>query len=309
MKPDEMHIQNICKKMAVNAKKWISAARPKTLTAAATPVIVASALAFRDGYFYWKPALICLVFALIAQIVSNFANDYFDYKKGADNTERSGPKRAVSEGWISPRTMFGVTVGLLVADLLLGLSLLRYGGWELIVAGIAVALFALAYSGGPYPLSYHGWGDVCVFLFFGIIPVGFTYYVQASRWDLPATVCGIAVGLVIINILVANNYRDRDSDAKAGKRTTVVLFGEKFGSLFYLINGISAVICCLYFLADNTVWAAVLPFVYLLPHIKTWREMVRIGSGKELIAILGKTALNALAFGGLLALGLLIGLL
>ncbi|MDR2692076.1 MAG: 1,4-dihydroxy-2-naphthoate octaprenyltransferase, partial [Dysgonamonadaceae bacterium] len=254
---------------------------------------------------YWKPALICLVFALIAQIVSNFANDYFDYKKGIDNKNRLGPKRAVAEGWIAPRTMLCVTLGLLVADLLLGLSLLQYGGWELIFAGIAVALFALAYSGGPYPLSGHGWGDVCVFLFFGIIPTGFTYYVQALRWNLPATVCGIAVGLVIINILVANNYRDRDSDAKAGKKTTVVLFGEKFGRLFYLSNGISAVICCLYFLADNTVWAAVLPFIYLFLHIKTWREMVRTGSGQAL----GQTALNALAFGVLLSLGLLIGLL
>ena len=286
--------------------KWILAARPKTLTASATPVTVASALAFRDGYFYWKPALICLAFALIAQIVSNFANDYFDYKKGIDNEERSGPKRAVAEGWIAPRTMLCVTAGLLAADLLLGLSLLRYGGWELIFAGMAVALFALAYSGGPYPLAYHGWGDVCVLLFFGIVPVGFTYYLQALRWNLPATVCGIAVGLVIINILVANNYRDRDSDAKAGKKTTVVLFGEKFGSLFYLFNGIAAVICCLYFLTDNTVWASVLPFVYLFLHVKTWREMVRIGSGKELVGILGKTALNALLFGVLLSLGIMI---
>ncbi|MDR0733315.1 MAG: 1,4-dihydroxy-2-naphthoate octaprenyltransferase [Dysgonamonadaceae bacterium] len=290
------------------AKQWFSATRPKTLTAAATPVIVASALAFRDGYFYWKPALICLLFALTAQIVSNFANDYFDYKKGIDNAERSGPKRAVAEGWIAPRTMLRVTVGLLAADLLLGLSLLRYGGWELIFAGMAIAVFALAYSGGAYPLSSHGWGDVCVFFFFGIIPAGFTYYVQALRWDLPVTVCGIAVGLVIVNILVANNYRDRDSDAKTGKKTTVVLFGEKFGRRFYLFNGVSAVICCLYFLTDNAVWAAVFPFVYLFLHIKTWREMVRIGNGRELNRILGQTAMNAMVFGLLLALGFLAGL-
>jgi 1,4-dihydroxy-2-naphthoate octaprenyltransferase len=286
-------------------RAWLLAARPKTLTAAATPVIVASALAFRNGYFYWKPALICLVFALIAQIVSNFANDYFDYKKGADNEDRLGPKRAVAEGWIDPKTMLYVTVGLLVANLLLGLSLLYYGGWELIFVGIAVALFALAYSGGPYPLAYHGWGDVCVFLFFGIIPVGFTYYLQSLRWDLPVTICGVAVGLVIINILVANNYRDRDSDAKSGKKTTVVMFGKKFGSLFYLFNGIVAVACCLYFLSDNAVWAVVLPFIYLFLHVKTWRKMIRIGSGKELVGILEKTARNALVFGVLLALGFL----
>jgi 1,4-dihydroxy-2-naphthoate octaprenyltransferase len=163
-----------------------------------------------------------------------------------------------------------------------------------------------SYSGGSYPLSGRGWGDVCIFFFFGIVPTGFTYYVQALQWNLPVTVCGIAVGLVIINILVANNYRDRGSDAKVGKKTTVVLFGEKFGRLFYLFNGISAVICCLYFLMENAVWAAILPFAYLFLHIGTWKAMVRIGSGKEAGWVLGQTALNALVFGLLLALGLLI---
>jgi len=115
----------------------------------------------------------------------------------------------------------------------------------------------------------------------------------------------MAVGLVVINILVANNYRDRDSDAKSGKKTTIVLFGEKFGRLFYLINGIIAVACCLYFLEENAIGASFLPFVYLFFHIKTWREMVRIGSGKQLIGVLEKTARNVLIFGLLLALGLI----
>jgi len=291
-------------------KAWLLAARPKTLAASATPVIVATALAFHGGYFYWKPAVICLVFALLAQIISNFANDYFDYKKGTDNKERLGPKRAVTEGWIAPKTMLYVTVGLLIVNMLIGLSLLQYvfyEKWLFILAGILIAVFAFAYTGGPYPLAYHGWGDVCVFFFFGIIPVGFTYYVQAQQWTLPVTICGIAVGLVIINILVANNYRDRDSDAKSGKKTTIVLFGEKFGSLFYLFNGIIAVILCLYFLSENARWAAFLPFIYLFFHIRTWRKMVRIGSGKQLVGILEKTARNVLIFGLLLAFGLMIG--
>ena len=289
---------------------WLLAARPKTLTTAVIPVIVASALAFNDSYFYWKPAAICLVFALIAQIISNFANDYFDYKKGADNENRLGPKRAVTEGWIAPKTMLYVTVGLLIADMLIGLWLLHYvyyEKWLFILAGILIALFAFAYSGGPYPLAYHGWGDVCVFLFFGMVPVGFTHYAQAQQWTLPVTVCGAAVGLVIINILVANNYRDRDSDAKSGKKTTIVLFGEKFGRLFYLFNGIIAVVLCLYFLSEKAIWAAFLPFIYLFLHIGTWREMVRIGSGKQLVGVLEKTARNVLIFGLLLALGLVIG--
>jgi 1,4-dihydroxy-2-naphthoate octaprenyltransferase len=271
---------------------------------------VASALAFNGCYFYWKPAVICLVFAVIAQVISNFANDYFDYKKGADKEERLGPKRAVTEGWIAPKTMLCVTIGLLVTDLLVGLSLLHYvydGKTYFILIGILIAVFAVAYSGGPYPLAYHGWGDVCVLFFFGIVPVGFTYYAQAQQWTLPVTICGIAVGLVTVNILVANNYRDRDSDAKAGKKTTIVLFGEQFGRMFYLFNGIIAVVLCLYFLSEKAVGAAVLPFVYLFFHIKTWREMIRIGSGKQLIGVLEKTSRNVLIFGLALALGLAIG--
>ena len=285
---------------------WFLATRPKTLPAAATPVIVACALAFHDKSFQWEPALICLLFALIAQVIANFANDYFDYKKGSDNKERLGPKRAVAEGWIAPEIMLRVTTILLIVDLSLGLLLLHYGGWKLIFVGLFVAIFALAYSGGPYPLSYNGFGDVCVFVFFGIVPVGFTYYVQTLQWTLPATICGACVGLVIINILIANNYRDRFSDAKTNKKTTVVLFGEKFGQWFYLLNGVIAVCGCQYFWLEKTIWAALLPIVFLIFHIRTWKEMITINQGKALIGILEKTARNALIFGGTLSAGLLL---
>jgi 1,4-dihydroxy-2-naphthoate octaprenyltransferase len=287
---------------------WFLAVRPKTLSAAATPVIIACALAYHDGFFRWQPAVICFLFAVIAQIISNFANDYFDYKKGTDNAERLGPKRAVSEGWVTPRTMLNVTIGLLVVDMSIGLLLLHYSGWNwaLIVVGVLIAVFAIAYSGGPYPLAYHGWGDVCVFVFFGIVPVGFTYYVQALQWTLPATLCGVAAGLVIINILVANNYRDRDSDAQTNKKTTIVLFGERFGRYFYLFNGLIAVICCQYFWTEQAVWATVLPVIYLFFHIQTWKEMSTIGKGTQLISVLEKTARNVLIFGLALSLGLMI---
>jgi 1,4-dihydroxy-2-naphthoate octaprenyltransferase len=288
-------------------KAWFLAARPKTLTAAATPVIVACALAYHDACFRWQPALICLVFALLAQIVSNFANDYFDYKKGSDTEERLGPRRAVAEGWIAPEIMLYVTVGLLVTDLIIGLSLLYYGGWIMLITGAFIALVALAYSGGPYPLAYHGWGDVCVFIFFGIVPVGFTYYLQALQWNLSTTICGIATGLVVINILVANNYRDRDSDTKTKKKTTIVLFGEIFGRYFYLFNGVIAVLCCQYFWMRGMDLAAILPLFYLFVHIVTWKKMTSIRQGSELITILEKSARNALVFGMLLSIGMVIG--
>lgn len=288
-------------------KAWIMAIRPHTLPASVAPVITGIALAWHHHSFLWLPALICLVFALLAQIVSNFANDYFDYKKGIDNAERLGPKRAVSEGWISPEKMRYATLAVLAFDALLGLSLVYFAGWELIIVGLIIGIFALAYSGGPYPLSSHGWGDICVIVFFGLVPVGFSYYIQTLQWTVETTLCGTAVGLVVTNILVANNYRDRDTDKKAGKKTSIVLFGETFGRYFYLFNGVAAVLCCQYFWLSGTCWAAVLPCIYLLIHLLTWREMVRIYKGKELIPILQKTARNALLFAILLSIGLVLG--
>ena len=285
---------------------WWLAARPKTLAAGATPVVVASALAFYNGCFLWPPALICFVFAVLAQVISNFANDYFDYKKGSDKSERFGPKRAVTEGWIAPKTMLRVTLGLCMLNSAIGLSLLYYGGWLLLFVGVAVVIFALAYSGGPYPLAYHGWGDVCVLVFFGIVPVGFSYYVQSQQWPPVVTICGIAVGLVVINILVANNYRDRLSDAKAGKKTTIVLFGQRFGEYFYLFNGLVAFLCCQYFWFEQSPLPAIFPLVYLALHIKTWRKMIAIGSGRALIGVLEQTARNTMIFGLTLAIGLML---
>jgi 1,4-dihydroxy-2-naphthoate octaprenyltransferase len=287
-------------------RAWFLAARPKTLSAAATPVVVACALAFRDGAFGLQPAVICFFFAVTAQIVANFANDYFDYKKGSDREGRLGPKRAVAEGWIAPTTMICVTFGLLAVDCAVGLLLIHYGGWLPVGVGVLIAIFAIAYSGGPYPLAYHGWGDICVLVFFGVVPVGFTYYVQTLQWTVATTVCGIATGLVIINILVANNFRDRFTDAKAGKKTSVVLFGEKFGIYFYLLNGIIAVFICQYFWLEKTVGAALFPLVYLFFHIKTWKNMIAIGQGWLLIKILEESARNVLIFGFLLAAGLLL---
>ena len=287
-------------------RAWFLAMRPKTLPASATPVIIACALAYREKSFQWQPALICLLFALIAQIIANFANDYFDYKKGIDNEDRLGPKRTVAEGWIAPKMMIRVTLALLAADLALGSLLLHYGGWILIFVGLFTAIFAFAYSGGPYPLAYRGLGDICVFIFFGIIPVGFTYYVQTLHWNFPVLICGTGAGLVIINILVANNYRDRFSDAKAGKKTSIVLFGEKFGSWFYLLNGVAAVCGCQYFWLEKTAWAAVLPLIYLVFHILTWKEMITINQGRALIGTLEKSARNVLIFGAALSIGLII---
>lgn len=278
-------------------KSWISAARPRTLPASASPVIAASAYAFYAGTFRWVPALLCLLFALLAQIASNMANDYFDYVKGSDTSQRVGPRRAVASGDISPRAMLVgafVVLGLACA---VGLGLVFFGGWQLIPVGIAIALFALAYTAGPYPLAYHGLGDFTVFLFFGLIAVNFSYYVQALHFDWAVFLLSIAMGLLSINILLVNNYRDMEEDAAADKRTTVVLFGRTFARWWYLVNGLVAVGLVLPSLLPLSPWYdTLIPVVlYLFLHLKTWLA-IRRRSGAALNPLLGETARNLLVF-------------
>lgn len=287
-------------------KAWMLAARPKTLAGAATPVIIGSSIAFSDEKFQWIPALACLLFALLMQIVANFINDLFDFLKGTDRNDRLGPERACAQGWISPHAM---KTGIIITTLLacaFGSILLLYAGWELILVGAICVIFAFLYTTGPYPLSYHGWGDLLVLIFFGFVPVGFTYYVQAHSWTPTVTVASLVCGLVIDTLLVVNNYRDRDADAKSGKKTVIVRFGEPFGRYLYLSLGIVAALLCLFFLREGHIYAAFLPQLYLIPHFLTWRKMVRIHQGKALNSTLGETSRNMLLLGILLSLGMML---
>ncbi len=287
-------------------KYWIFAARPKTLPASVIPVIIGCVLTWSENQFKWIPALICFLFALIAQIVSNFLNDYYDFVKGSDREDRLGPERAVAQGWISPQSMLRASIILMLFACLLGCGIIYYAGWKMIFVGLAVCLGAFAYSAGPYPLAYNGWGDICVIIFYGLIPVGFTYYVQTLSWSPIVFFCGFSTGLVCSNILVANNYRDREQDRTSNKQTTIVIFGEKFGRYFYLLNGIVGTITCLNFLFYNNYYASFLPFVYLIPHFLTWKKMCKIDTGKELNNILSQSARNLIIFGILLSIGILL---
>jgi len=287
-------------------KAWLLASRPKTLAAGSVPVIVASALAAHFGQFKHIPALLCLLFALLAQIASNFSNDYFDFVKKTDNEDRLGPARAVYSGWIEPKRMlYGIFFTIALACFF-GLGLIYYGGWQMILVGAVCVVCLIAYTAGPWPLAYHGLGDIFVLVFFGFVAVLFSYYVQAHSFNYLAFVCGGVVGLAAVNILVLNNYRDRDTDKKSNKKTTIVLFGETFGRWFYLSNGFIACILCLVFLFEGLFWAAFLPFFYLVPHYLTWKKMVRIRKGKALNVLLGETSRNLLILGLLLSIGLLL---
>lgn len=286
--------------MAVNkVHAWIAAARPKTLAASVSPILVACALAYRNGAFQWIPALLCLFVALFAQIASNFANDYFDFKKGADGEGRLGQARAVAFGWIKPETMLRGTLIVLAFACVCGCGLLFYGSWWLVLVGIAIVLCVLAYSAGPYPLAYNGWGDVCVLLFYGIIPLCFTYYVQAGTFTWTAFWLSLSMGFLSANILIVNNYRDYAQDAAAGKRTTIVIFGRKFGRILYLTNAILAIVFAfpVYLYRDKGIWFLFLFFLML--QLFTWQDLRRV-SGSELNQTLEQTSRNVLLFALLL---------
>lgn len=287
-------------------KAWLLAARPKTLAGAATPVLLGCALAYADGWFQPVPALLCFLFAFLMQIDANFINDFFDYLKGSDREDRLGPERACAQGWITLDAMKrGIALTTMTACLA-GFFLLFYGGLEMIPVGLLCVLFAFLYTAGPYPLAYHGWGDLLVIIFFGFIPVGCTYYVMCHDWTWSVTIVSLACGLIIDTLLMVNNYRDREQDAKSGKRTLVVRLGANIGQWLYLSLGVAAAGLCLLFLLDGEIWAALLPQLYLLPHFMTWKRMVKINKGKELNSILGETSRNMLLFGLLLATGLVL---
>ena len=291
---------------------WFLAARPKTLTGAIIPVLLGSALAFSDGQFKTAPALLCALFACGMQIAANFINDLFDFQKGTDRREdRLGPQRACAEGWITPAAMkTGIGIALTLAGLA-GLAGLctgggqrPHGGWELVVLGVVCILFAFLYT---TLLSYRGWGDVLVLVFFGFVPVCGTYYVQAYTLNMDVVVLSLVSGLAIDTLLMVNNYRDREQDAVSGKCTLVVRYGKKFGENMYLALGIAAVLLCFWFVYTGKltplefIWA---PCVYLYMHALTWRKMIQIGSGKKLNSILGETSRNMLFLGLLLAVAL-----
>lgn len=284
-------------------KYWILAARPKTLTAALIPVVTATALAFSEGRGQWLAAALCCAFAALMQIAANFINDLFDFEKGTDRDDRLGPERACAQGWISPQAMKRGIAVTLVAACALGCCLLPFGGWPLVIVGLACVVFAFLYT---TLLSYMGCGDLLVWLFFGFVPVCGTYYVQAQTLSPSVWWLAAACGLVTDTLLVLNNYRDREQDALSGKRTLIVAFGERFGSLFYLLQGVAGYLCVALIALEGHLWTAILPLFYLLPHYLTWRKMMEINKGRKLNRILGFTSRNMLTFALLVVAALLL---
>lgn len=289
-----------------SVKAWLLATRPKTLSAAAVPVMIGTAFAWRNTseQFNWIPAILCLLFAWIMQIDSNLVNDYFDFKKGNDDETRLGPKRACSEGWITSDAMVW---GILITTLLgcmTGIPLILYGGLEMVMVGIACVVFCFLYT---TLFSYHGLGDILVLLFFGIIPVCCTYYVcmplhqQIPTGEVIAS--SIACGLAIDALLIVNNYRDIDNDRSNGKITLAVRLGESktrrlYESIGYTAAGIMIILLFFdLYQIDKFIPTYAIYLIYIILHRQSYQEMKRINKGAKLNQVLGLTARNILVFG------------
>lgn len=287
-------------------KIWIECARLRTLPVSVAGVIMAVGMACLHHKFKLVPALLCFLFAVMAQIVSNFANEYYDFKRGSDKKGRVGPRRGVTEGDIKPETLRNVTFATLAVACAVGCGLIPYGGWAMIPVGIVIAIFALMYSTGPFPLSYHGLGDVAVLIFFGIVPVNLTYYLQAGNFDPLTALASVTIGLMGVNVLLVNNYRDMEDDREAGKNTTVVIFGRKSAQMGYLFNGYVgiALLSPLWFvLSIKMPLLLIIPVLYLVMHTMTWIKL-RKTEGAALNPLLGRTARNMLIFSLLLTIAL-----
>ncbi|HIZ87601.1 MAG TPA: 1,4-dihydroxy-2-naphthoate octaprenyltransferase [Candidatus Coprenecus pullistercoris] len=283
-----------------SVKAWVLAARPKTLAGAAAPVIMGGACAWmqlssngNDAIvtFDWAAFTLCMLFAWIMQIDANFVNDYFDFKKGGDTEQRLGPKRACTQGWISPKAMkTGIAATTLLACAA-GVPLIWTGGPWMLAVGAACVVFCFLYT---TKFSRLGLGDLLVLVFFGIVPVGFTFYLQTGVWTIEATLAGIGCGLAVDCLLMVNNYRDRKEDAGQGKKTIVVRLGGRWAIILYYMLGLAATLLTGAAVAlSKPAWHAAPLLLYAALHLATARRMA-VTDGSALNPFLGKTSRNFL---------------
>lgn len=288
-------------------RTWVLAVRPPTLTAAAAPVVVGTAVALHEGVFQAVPALAAFAGALALQIAANLTNDVADFRRGADTADRLGPLRVTQRGLLTERQVLaGATVAFGLA-VLVGLYLIAVAGWPVIAIGIASILAAITYTGGPWPFGYHGLGELFVFIFFGVVAVTGTYFVQAGFVSDAAVAASVPVGLTVTAILVVNNVRDIDTDRVAGKNTLAVYLGRRLARYQYLvtIGGAYVAVVALWAGGGLSSWALIALFSAPLA-IAPMRAVLTAIDGPPLNEALRATARLHFVFGALLALGLVI---
>ncbi len=285
---------------------WILASRPRTLAAAIVPVVVGTAISIHDGKFKALAATLTLICALLIQVGTNFVNDLFDFLRGTDKKDRIGPQRATASGIL---TIFEMKLGIYISfglSFIFGLYLIFLGGWFILVIGILSILAGIAYTAGPFPLAYNGLGDIAAFLFFGFIGTVGTCYVQSNEITALAFWSSVPVGALITNILVVNNYRDREEDRSNGKNTLIVIFGERFGRIQYLFFTIISysILFVVYFTFKREIFVF-LPLLSLPLAIKLIK-MIYTLRGSELNKTLELTAKLSAIYGLLFAAGILL---
>jgi 1,4-dihydroxy-2-naphthoate octaprenyltransferase len=286
---------------------WLAAARPQTLPVAVAPVAVGAAVAFNHGSVRWDAVLAALAGALLIQIGTNFANDVFDHEKGADAADRLGPPRAVAQGWLTPRAVRAAMVVCFVLATFSGAYLAHVAGPLIVAIGVVSILSGIAYTGGPYPLGYHGLGDLFVFVFFGWVAVCGTAFVALGRIPPSALLASVPVGALATAVLVVNNARDHATDARAGKRTLAVRFGRRFASIEY------GALVAVAFATPLLIWATalgrypVLLGLAPLPLGVALAKRVARSEGRALNPLLPATARLLLLESACLALGFVLG--
>lgn len=286
---------------------WILAARPRTLTAAAAPVLTGVALAWRDGRHHWPAAFACLSVSFLLQIGANYANDLFDYARGSDTSDRLGPMRVTSAGLIHPQAMRKGIMAVFLLSALPGCYLFWLRGWPVLALGAGLVLLALAYTGGPFPYGYYALGDIFVFLTFGPAALGGTYYVLTGTVTVPTIGLSAAVGLLIVNILVVNNTRDRFTDAAADKKTLAVLLGRKAMEVEYILVLVVVYLIPLGFFFFGLLSAGVMLSWVSLPWAVIGARRFCRSEGKALNEILSQTARVVLIYALFLSWGLVWG--
>ncbi len=287
------------------ARIWLQASRPATLPAALGPVLVGLGVGIAQGAFRPGVAIACLAVALLLQIAANLSNDLFDHRSGADSTDRLGPPRAASTGLLTERQLaIGTGVALVLAGCF-GLFLVAQGGPVLLVLGALALVAAVAYTGGPFPYGYRGLGEVAVFLFFGIVAVAGTAYLQTGRWTALGFAAAIPVGLLVTAILVVNNLRDIGPDTRADKRTLAVTFGARFAQGEYLgMLVVAYAVPVVLLLVDAASYPVLLPLISLPLAVPLVRVVFTDGDPRRLNPVLKGTARLQLVFAALFAIGL-----
>jgi 1,4-dihydroxy-2-naphthoate octaprenyltransferase len=284
-------------------RTWIAAARLRTLPAAVVPVVVGTACAAASGGVALGPALAALGGALAIQIGTNFANDVFDAERGADGPDRIGPLRAVAAGLITPGAMKRAMIAAFGVATLLGVYLVTVAGWPVVAIGVASVVSGIAYTGGPWPLGYHGLGDLFVLVFFGFVAVCGTAFVQLGRVPDLAIAASVPVGALATAILVVNNLRDRATDERAGKRTLAVRLGRRGALIEYAALVAIAYAVPVALVAGGRL-AVALPLLSAPVGAVRVRALIAAGDGPAFNHCLAATAQLLLLFGGLFAAGL-----